>query len=314
MTSKRVERTTHEREGHRVALAAGVLCLVLLSATSTLQAQDTTETAGIEVRASGIDEDALRQTTPVGPYNQPQWTTQRAFSTTRVYVRPPGSMEFVQYWTPEWKGGVTEHAFREEVELGLPCRFQLDFYQNWRIDEEGDSFYKGSSVELRYALADWGKIPLNPTLYAEWAFNDAAPDVWELKLLLGETFARRWNWAANIVYEQEVGGSRATEIALSTALTYALIDETLNIGFEALAERKTEAGSRSNPQYELLVGPSINVHPTRNSFITVAPLFGTTDDSPDVELFVVAGFQFSFGGPRREREEGPRAPASMFGR
>jgi hypothetical protein len=314
MTSKLVERTPHKRGDHLATHAASVLCLVLLSAASNLQAQNTAEIAGVEVRGTGLDEGALRQTTPVGPYNQPQWTTQRAFSTTRVYVRPPGSLEFVQYWTPEWKDGVTEHAFREEVEIGLPHRFQLDLYQNWGIDDEGDSFYKGSSVELRYALADWGQIPLNPTLYGEWAFNDDAPDVWELKLLLGETFADRWNWAANLVYEQEVGGGRETEIALSTALTYALVDETLNIGFEALAERKTEAGSRSNPEYELLVGPSINVHPTRNSFVTVAPLFGTTEDSADVELFVVAGLQFSFGGRRREREEGPRAPASMFGR
>ncbi|HEY5073734.1 MAG TPA: hypothetical protein VII34_03495 [Pyrinomonadaceae bacterium] len=262
---------------------------------------------------TGVEEGGLRQSALVGPYNQPQWTTERAFSTTRVYVRPPGSLEFVQYWTPEWKDGMTEHAFREELEIGLPYRFQLDFYQNWGI-EEGKSFYKGSSVELRYALADWGKIPLNPTLYAEWAFNDAAPDVWELKLLLGETFCRRWNWAANIIYEQETGGGRETEIAFSTALTYTLVDEKVNVGFEALAERKTERGSRSKPESELLVGPSINVHPTRNSFITAAPLFGTTKDSPDVELFVVAGFQFSFGGPRRETEQGPRAPASMFGR
>lgn len=250
----------------------------------------------------------------MGPYNQPEWTTQRAFSTTRVFVRPPGSLEFVQYWTPEWKGGVTEHAFRAELEIGLPYRFQLDFYQNWRIDDKSHAFYKGSSVELRYALADWGKIPLNPTLYGEWAFNDNAPDVWELKLLLGETLAHRWNWAANIVYEQEIGGSRETEIAFSTALTYALVDERLNIGIEMLAERKTKAESRSHPEYELLVGPSINVHPTHNSFITIAPLFGTTSDSPDVELFVVAGFEFSFGGPRRGKETGPQEPASMFGR
>ncbi|MEY2498918.1 MAG: hypothetical protein QOD12_2474 [Verrucomicrobiota bacterium] len=289
------------------------LCLALLAAVSNLPAQEIAEVAGVEVRASGVDESALGQTAPVGPYHQPQWTTERAFSTTRVYVRPPGSLEVVQYWTPEWKDGVTEHAFREELEIGLPHRFQLDLYQNWGIDAEGRSFYKGSSVELRYALADWGKIPLNPTLYAEWAFNDAAPDVWELKLLLGETFARRWNWAANLVYEQETGGARETEIAFSTALNYAIIDEKLNVGFEALAERRTKRGSRSKPEHELLVGPSINVHPTRNSFVTVAPLFGTTKDSPDVELFVVAGFQFSFGGPRREKE-GPQAPASMFGR
>ena len=29
--------------------------------------------------------------TPVGPYNQPSWTTQRAFSTTRAYVLPTGT-------------------------------------------------------------------------------------------------------------------------------------------------------------------------------------------------------------------------------
>jgi hypothetical protein len=62
-------------------------------------------------------------------------------------------------------------------------------------------------VELRYALANWGKIPLNPTLYGEWSFNDNAPDVWELKLLLGQTFAHRWNWAANLTYEHENGGA-----------------------------------------------------------------------------------------------------------
>jgi hypothetical protein len=52
---------------------------------------------------------------------------------------------------------------------------QLDLYQNWGI-EEGDTVYRGWSLELRYALANWGKIPLNPTLYGEWNFNDEAPD------------------------------------------------------------------------------------------------------------------------------------------
>lgn len=275
-----------------------------------LAAQDALTTTGIEVTAAV--EGTLQQT-PVGPYQQPDWTTQRISSTSRVYVRPPGSIEFVQYWTPEFKNGESEHFFREEIEIGLPYRFQLDLYQNWGIDEDGDTFYRGSSVELRYALADWGRIPLNPTLYGEWNFNDSAPDVWELKLLLGETFFRRWNFAANLVYEQEIGGSREREIGLSSALSYSVSDQ-VNLGMELLAERKTEADSRSHPEYELLVGPSINVRPTRQSFVTVAPLIGVTEDSPDLEIFVVAGFNFSFGGPRIEKEEGPRAPASMFGR
>jgi hypothetical protein len=281
----------------------------LVTATP-LRAQEA-EAASVEV--TGTAPSVLRQDQPVGPYDQPEWTTQRAFSTSRVYVRPPGTLSFNHFWTPEFKDGEVEHTFREEVEIGLPYRLQLDLYQNWGI-EEGDAFYKGSSVELRYALANWEKIPLNPTLYGEWNFNDAAPDKWELKLLLGETFGRRWNWAGNFTYEQETGGERERELAVSSALTYALIDQTLNAGVEMLWERKTSKDSRGDPENEFLIGPSINVRPTRFSFITVAPLFGTTNDSPEAEVFVIAGFNFRFGGPPGPTEEGPTAPASMFRR
>jgi hypothetical protein len=272
------------------------------------------ETTAEVVRVTGTAPERLSQQTLVGPNQQPEWTTTRAFSTSRVYVRPPGTIASVNFWTPEFKDGEDEHAFRHEIEIGLPYRFQLDLYQNWGIDEDGESFYKGSSVELRYALAKWGKIPLNPTLYGEWNFNDNAPDVWELKLLLGESFANRWNWAANFTFEQEVGGEREREVSLSSALTYAVIDPTLNVGLEMLWERKTEKGSRSHPEYEFLVGPSVNVHPTRWSFVTVAPLVGATSDSPDVEVFALAGFKISFGGPPGADEEEAAAPASMFGR
>jgi hypothetical protein len=283
---------------------------VCLSVTTPSLAQET-QVPTVEV--TGTAPGVLRQDSPVGPYGQPEWTTQRAFGASRVYVRPPGTLSFNQFWTPEWKDGKVEHSFREEVEIGLPYRLQLDLYQNWGI-EEGDTSYRGSSVELRYALANWGKIPLNPTLYGEWNFNDAAPDKWELKLLLGQTFGKRWNWAGNFTYEQETGGEREQEIALSSALTYALIDQTLNAGIEMLWEHKTTKDSRGDPEIEFLIGPSINVRPTRSSFITVAPLFGTTDDSPDAEVFVIAGFTFRFGGPAGPNEEGPTAPASMFGR
>ena len=298
----------------KLLLMAVAACLT--AATPSL-AQEA-EAAAVEVEATAVEvtgtaPDVLRQDMPVGPYNQPEWTTERPFGTSRVYVRPPGSIEFNQFWTPEWKDGHVEHSFREEVEIGLPYRFQLDLYQNWGI-EEGDTHYRGSSVELRYALANWGKIPLNPTLYGEWNFNDAAPDKWELKLLLGQTFGKRWNWAGNFTYEQETGGEREQEVALSSALTYALIDQTLNAGIEMLWEHKTAKDSRGDPEIEFLIGPSINVRPTRHSFITVAPLFGTTEDSPDVEVFVIAGFNFRFGGPAGPDEEGPAAPASMFGR
>lgn len=287
-----------------------IISIAFLRIGPCVHAQEA-ELQAVEVTGTA-PEGVLRQEAPVGPYNQPWWTTERSFGTSRVYVFPPGTVEFVQHWTPEFNEGEVAHAFREEVEIGLPYRFQLDFYQNWGIEDNG-AFYKGSSVELRYALADWGKIPLNPTLYGEWNFNDRSPDVWEMKLLLGDTFCHRWNWATNFTYENETGGEREREFQISEALTYVLIDRTLNAGVEALWEYKAAAAS-NRTDYEFLIGPSVNVHPTRNSFVTVAPLFGATPDSPEAEIFVVAGFQFRFGGPAAESEEGPRAPASMFGR
>jgi hypothetical protein len=93
-----------------------------------------------------------------------------------------------------------------DTEIGLPYRFQLDLYQNWGI-ADGKSFYKGSSVELRYALAKWGKIPLNPTLYGEWNFNDNASDVWELKLLLGAGIGPRISPSSRRLVEGAKGKS-----------------------------------------------------------------------------------------------------------
>jgi len=285
-------------------------CAAQYAGTTPPEAEVTTEA----VRVTGIAPERPSQQTLVGPNQQPEWTTTRTFGTSRVYVRPPGTIATVNFWTPEFNDGQDEHAFRHEIEIGLPYRLQLDLYQNWGIDEDGKSFYKGSSVELRYALARWGKIPLNPTLYGEWNFNDNAPYVWELKLLLGESFAHRWNWAANFTFEQETGGEREREVALSSALTYAVIDPTLNVGIEMLWERKSEKGSRSHPAREFLIGPSVNIHPTTWSFITVAPLVDATSDSPNVEVFALAGFKISFGAAPGTEEQEAAAPASMFGR
>ena len=61
-------------------------------------------------------------------------------------------------------------------------------------------------AELRWALANWGKIPGNPTIYLEWKNEDAAPDHFEGKLLLGGAIASGWHWGSNFVWEHELGG------------------------------------------------------------------------------------------------------------
>ena len=316
----KAELATHLKHNARIcfllaAFAGAISFLGLRSSGAQTRNEIDRVATTSEVEVTGeVLPGALAQDAPVGPYGQPEWTTGRIFGASRIYVLPPGRVELIHLWTPKLSDRNIAHTFREEVEIGLPYRFQLDFYQNWGVDEDAKSFYKGSSVELRYALANWGRMPLNPTLYAEWYFNDRAADAYELKLLLGETLAHRWNWACNFTFEQETGGERETEIAASTALTYPLIDQKLNVGVEAFVEHVTAKDSRHDAEIEFLIGPTVNVHPTRHSFITVSPLFGTTKDSPTAEIFVAAGFQFEFGGSGGPSQEGPRAPASMFGR
>src|SRR5262245_815276 len=45
-----------------------------------------------------VREGMLREEDKIGDYNQPRWTAQRLFPTTRIYVKPPGKVEF-EHWT-----------------------------------------------------------------------------------------------------------------------------------------------------------------------------------------------------------------------
>jgi hypothetical protein len=145
---------------------------------------------------------------------------------------------------------------------------------------------------LRYAFADWGKIPLNPTLYAEYKIGNHAPNVAEFKLLLGEQIAPRIHWGLNFVYEKELRGERATEFQISQGLSYTLIDEKLSFGVEMKYVFETTAGTRGEPEQKFLIGPSLQVRPTRNTHLDLVALIGTNRDSPRVEGFVIFGIDF----------------------
>jgi hypothetical protein len=175
--------------------------------------------------------------------------------------------------------------------------------------------HRGIGLEARYALADWDVIPLNPTLYFEWEFNNSnsehgVGDAYELKLLLAEQFHDRWHWAFNLVYEQQVGGGRATEFKATQALTYSLIDDKLTAGVEMKFEHTTEKGERSDPEVEFLLGPSLSWRPTKHTHVDVVPLFGLTHDAPIMEAVIVFGIEFGAESVGHEAT----APASMKGR
>jgi hypothetical protein len=238
----------------------------------------------------------------IGENRQPEWTAHRRFPTTRVYVLPPWQVEFEQWWRGKFpRHGTSEHLFQTEIGIGLPYRFQLDLYQNIEHASDGTR-YAGTQVEARWALAEWGRIPLNPTLYVEWKFNDSAPDAYEIKLLLGEQLAPRWQWGINLFHEQETGGARGTEWGFSQAVGYSSLDSRFSIGLETKFEHTTERGSRGDAEIEFLIGPSIQWRPNPRMHLDLAPLFGTTKDSPRVEVFFVFGLEFGRGGQSQEKK------------
>lgn len=253
----------------------------------------------------------LSEEQPTGPTGRPEWTSARRFSTTRVYIQKnPWEMGVEQWWrVRDFRDNTVGHLFQQEFEIGLPGRMQADFYENWVMDGRGHARHHDFAVELRWAVADWGMIPLNPTLYGEYKFVDPSqgPDVYELKLLLGEQLLPRLHWGLNAVYEQEIGGARTTEFQISQGLSYSLIDGKLGAGVEMKWINESERDARGDAANKFLIGPSVQIRPTPNTHIDLVGLFGTNQESPNFEGFIVFGIDFG----RIDNTGSHYAPASL---
>lgn len=250
----------------------------------------------------------LQEEQPVGAYQQPEWTTARRFPSTRVYLQQvPWGTGFEQ-WVRfrHFRDGTAQTRFQEEFEVGLPHRFQVDLYETWAVDQDRFTQQQEVSAEVRYALADWGKIPLNPTLYLEYAQHDHDPNTLEGKLLLGTDFSPRWHWGLNFACEQELSGSDNTELVASQGISYTLLDEKLGAGVEM--EYYHEKANGSPGANAFLIGPSVQWHITPRLHLDLSPLVSATHSSgdvPEMEVFFVLGFDFCTG--KKEHYE----PASI---
>ena len=250
-----------------------------------------------EVTVTG--EPTLKEDKPIGENQQPEWTARRRFVTTRVYVQPPWQVEAETGWDATYgRSGPPHHLLTQEIEIGLPHRLQLDYEYAETVDR-GHWDYASSSFEVRWALADWDKIPLNPTVKAEWKMNDEAADAYELSLELGKEITPGWHWAVNLFYEQQVGDDREREYSVSQALSCTVIDEKLSLGIEMKLTDETDNLDRHS-HLVFLVGPSVQWRPTSRTHIDIVPLLGTTGPSPRIETFVFFGIDF---GPGSERNE-----------
>src|SRR3984893_5279605 len=172
-------------------------------------------------------------------YGAPVSFSQSRFSPiTNAYVLPPGAIyasliyedAVVHYRRPD-------HDFTIETEAGLPYRINIAMETDVEhYGSEDGTQIRSFSLEGRYAFADWNKIPLNPTIFAEYKFGGGrilhdegaptpgrrfgpsgfdtsieTPDAYEVRLLLAQDFFDRIEWALNGFFEQELEGDRGRE-------------------------------------------------------------------------------------------------------
>jgi len=81
-------------------------------------------------------------------------------------VLSPFSFELeAGYESDIFRHGSPAQLFRQEIEVGLPSRFTVGM-QNHVEHFAGDTRDQTFTLEGRYALANWNKIPLNPAISA----------------------------------------------------------------------------------------------------------------------------------------------------
>ncbi len=263
-----------------------------------------------------------------------------AFSVTRfspevtAYVLPPWYFDFSTIYEADlFPDDPVDNLFTQEVEMGLPHRFGVA--SEFKFEQfDGGGGLSTISVEGRYALADWGKIPLNPTIFAEYKFGvgtirheegpppppgeeeeesgpPKVPDAYEVRLLLADEFFKQFEWAMNWFFEKENTGDRGREwgFAQSILTPVGLDRERLKIGVEMEYKNFTVKDTRGSPTNSFVVGPTIALRTSRNTHFDVSALIGCTQESPDAQVFAVFSWLLGPGG-----QEHGEAPASTRNR
>jgi hypothetical protein len=307
------------RPAWRLSPLVACACLLFLAANHSVCAQSAVSEQEVVVTGEEV---------PSAYGAPPGFSRSRFSNTTQAYVLPPWAFFFGEIFEGQgFRHGPPDYRFTQEIEMGLPYRFGV------AAETQFERFNGGGgaetvSLEARWALADWNKIPLNPTLFAEYKFGvgtirheeapppppgaggeeeeeggpPKVPDAYEFRLLLAQDFGERVEWAMNWFFEKENTGDRGREWGFSqSAMTPILLpNERLKVGVEMEYKNFTVKDTRGDPLHTFIIGPTIAWKPTPQTRLDVSPLFGCTDDSPVADVFVV--FSWLFGGERAEAE------------
>src|SRR5437660_628480 len=259
-------------------------------------------------------------------YGAPPGLSRSRFSNVvNAYVLPPWAFFFGELFEGQgFRHAPPDYLFTQEIEMGLPYRF------NVAAESQFERFNGGGgaqtvSLEARWALADWNKIPLNPTLFAEYKFGvgtirheevppppgggeeeesgpPKVPDAYEVRLLLAQEFFGRIEWAMNWFFEKENTGDRGREWGFSqAAMTPVLLpNERLKVGIEMEYRNLTVKDTRGDPLNSFTLGPTVAWKPTHNTRLDISALFACTHDATVAAVFFA--FSWLFGGEHAEAE------------
>src|SRR6266436_2541860 len=256
----------------------------------------------------------------------PTFSRSRFSNAVNAYVLPPWAFFFGELFEGQgFRHGPPDYLFTQEIEMGLPYRFNVAAEAQFERFNGGGGA-RSVSLEARWALADWNKIPLNPTLFVEYKFGvgtirheevppppggggeeeesgpPKVPDPCEVRLLLAQEFFQRVEWAMNWFFEKENTGDRGREWGFSQAamMPVLLPNERLKVGIEMLYRNITTKDTRGDAVNSFGIGPTVAWKPTAQTRLDISPLFGCTHDSPVADVFVA--FSWLFGGERGEAE------------
>ena len=242
--------------------------------------------------------DTLDPDRPVGSYQQPNWTTERYFPSSRTYLIPEHRLE-TELWIRAKKykgdaGGGTQYTYQQEIEYGLTDRIQIDFYLN-QIQQANSTMIdgEGAQFELRWALADWGKIPANPVIYLEYHPRKNDPDKAEVRFLFGGNLAPRLHWTLNFAAETELWGEeKEHEYAVTGGVAYSIFNK-FGMGLEAKNEVVDVKQNRGHFARETYIGPMIQWRPVQGSHIDLDWLVGVNKEANEGEGYLIFGLDLN---------------------
>ncbi len=291
-TQARCFRPASARSFIRTERSSTLLGLALLGLAIPLQAEDGSPAVLdplVVMTGQYLEEQ------PVGEAAQPEWVMHRRFGNTRVYIQKSPWEWGVEEWyrVRTYDDGRVTQRFQQELEIGLPYRMQLDLYEKIAHDNSDGRHWEQDefAVELRWAPADWGVLPGNPTLYLEYAFAYDGPDLLETKLLFGEDY-HGWHWGLNLINAHPIWGPDENEWATAAGLSRTLVDNVFSVGVEAKWTHEDHEHS------EVIVGPSVQWRPTRNTHLDLVVQFGANHAAPNTECWLIFGWDFGPGVSR----------------